>query len=137
MAINASPVVAADGMTGDWGGARTSPAARGVSGRGFATGQINGTGDKVWDAFGRYGAFVDLDFGKMGLVKGLGFHAHGEDRFWQGQSNLGFQLCPASSSAIRTVTVSASAGSTATRWRTAPVARVGTSPPPNAGWPQF
>lgn len=91
-------------LTGDWGGARTSLAQSGVSLRGdvtgFATGQIAGTGDKVWDAFGRYDAFVDLDFGKMGLVDGLGFHAHGEGRFGQGQSNFGFQLWPANSGAV-------------------------------------
>jgi porin len=87
------------GLTGDWGGARSDLAASGVSLRGdvtgFAQGQIAGTGDKVWDASGRYDAFVDLDFGKMGLIKGLGFHVHGEGRFGDGQSNFGFQLWPA------------------------------------------
>jgi porin len=91
-------------LTGDWGGARTSLAETGVSLRGdvtgFAMGQVAGTGDKVWDAFGRYDAFVDLDFGKMGLVDGLGFHVHGEGRFSQGQSNFGFQLWPANSGAV-------------------------------------
>jgi porin len=89
---------AAQGLTGDWGGARTSLAASGVSLRGdvtgFLQGQIAGTGDKVWDASGRYDGFVDLDFGKMGLVDGLGFHVHGEGRFGKGQSNFGFQLWP-------------------------------------------
>jgi porin len=94
----------AQGLTGDWGGARTSLVDSGVSVRGdvtgLAMGQIAGTGDKVWDAFGRYDAFVDLDFGKMGLVKGLGFHVHGEGRFGQSQSNFGFQLLPANTAAI-------------------------------------
>lgn len=93
-----APALAAPGLTGDWGGARTSLADSGVALRGdvtgFTTGQLAGTGDKVWDAFGRYDAFVDLDFGKMGLVKGLGFHVHGEGRFGDGQSNFGFQLWP-------------------------------------------
>jgi porin len=99
----AAQSVAGQGMTGDWGGARSELTANGVSLRGdvtgFAQGQIAGTGDKVWDASGRYDAFVDLDFGKMGLVKGLGFHVHGEGRFGQGQSNFGFQLWPANTGA--------------------------------------
>lgn len=102
LALVAGPA-GAQGLTGDWGGARTSLAENGVSLRGdvtgFAAGQIAGTGDKVWDAFGRYDAFADLDFGKMGLVKGLGFHVHAEGRFGQGQSNFGFQLFPANSAA--------------------------------------
>jgi porin len=102
LALVAGPA-GAQGLTGDWGGARTSLAENGVSLRGdvtgFAMGQIAGTGDKVWDAFGRYDAFADLDFGKMGLVKGLGFHVHAEGRFGQGQSNFGFQLFPANSAA--------------------------------------
>jgi porin len=98
-----APVAAAPGLTGDWGGARTSLAQSGLSLRGdltgFAMGQLAGTGDKVWDASGRYDAFADLDFGKMGLVEGLGFHAHAEGRFGQGQSNFGFQLWPANTGA--------------------------------------
>jgi porin len=102
--LAAAPVSAqAPGLTGDWGGARTSLAEGGVALRGditgFLQGQLAGTGDKVWDASGRYDAFVDLDFGKMGLVKGLGFHAHGEGRFGQGQSNFGFQLWPSNAAA--------------------------------------
>jgi porin len=100
----AAAPASAQGLTGDWGGARTSLAESGVAVRGdvtgFAMGQIAGTGDKVWDSFGRYDAFVDLDFGKMGLIDGLGFHAHGEGRFGQGQGNFGFQLWPANTGAV-------------------------------------
>jgi porin len=103
LAIIAAPAMAADGLTGDWGGARSSLAADGVSLRGdvtgFAAGQLAGAGDKVWDAFGRYDVFADLDFGKMGVVKGLGFHVHGEGRFGNGQTNFGFQLWPANTGA--------------------------------------
>jgi porin len=103
LALAAAPVSAQSGLTGDWGGARTSLAQSGVSLRGDVTGyvqgQIAGTGDKVWDAFGRYDAFADLDFGRMGLVEGLGFHAHGEGRFGQGQSNFGGQLWPSNAGA--------------------------------------
>jgi carbohydrate-selective porin OprB len=99
----AAAPAAAQGLTGDWGGARTSLAQSGVSLRGditgFAMGQIAGTGDKVWDASGRDDAFADLDFGKMGLVKGLCFHVHAEGRFGEGQSNYGFQLWPANTGA--------------------------------------
>ncbi len=94
---------AAQGLTGDWGGARTSLAESGVALRGdvtgFLQGQIAGTGDKVWDASGRYDVFADLDFGKMSLVDGLGFHVHGEGRFGEAQSNFGFQLWPANAGA--------------------------------------
>jgi porin len=93
----------AQGLTGDWGGARTGLAESGVAVRGdvtgFLQGQLAGTGDKVWDASGRYDAFADLDFGKMGLVKDLGFHFHGEGRFGSGQSNFGFQLWPSNTGA--------------------------------------
>lgn len=89
---------AAQGLTGDWGGARTSLAQSGVLLRGdvtgFLMGQIAGTGDKVWDASGRYDAFANLDLGKMGLINGLGFHAHAEGRFGEAQTNFGFQLFP-------------------------------------------
>ena len=88
LALMASAPAAPAGLTGDWGGARTGFAQAGVALRGdvtgFAMGQLAGDGDKVWDAYGRYDAFVDMDFGKMGLVKGLGFHVHAEGRFAQG-----------------------------------------------------
>jgi porin len=94
---------AAQGLTGDWGGARTKLADNGVAVRadmtGFLQGQVAGTGDKVWDGFGRYDIFTDLDFGKMGLVDGLGFHVHAEGRFGEAQSNFGFQLWPANAGA--------------------------------------
>jgi porin len=94
---------AAQGLTGDWGGARTKLADNGVAVRaditGFLQGQVAGTGDKVWDASGRYDLFTDLDFGKMGLVDGLGFHVHAEGRFGEAQSNFGFQLWPSNTGA--------------------------------------
>lgn len=89
---------AAQGLTGDWGGARTSLAQDGVALRGDVTGYVQGlvTGDgpKAWDASGRYDVFADLDFGKMGLVKGLGFHFHGEGRFGNPRPAFGGQLWP-------------------------------------------
>jgi porin len=102
-ALAAAAPVSAAGLTGDWGGARTTMAQSGLALRGdvtgYATGQLAGTGDKVWDASGRYDAFADLDFGKMGLVKGLGFHVHAEGRFGQGQTNFGGQLLPGNTGA--------------------------------------
>lgn len=101
--LGAAPA-AAQGLTGDWGGARTSLAASGVAVRGditgFAQGLVAGDGRQDWDAAGRYDAFVDLDFGKMDLVKGLGFHVHGEGRFGNPRSNFGGQLWPASTGAL-------------------------------------
>ena len=92
------------GLTGDWGGARSDLAQAGIAVRGdatgFAMGQLSGTGDKVWDAFGRYDAFVDLDFGKMGILQGLGFRSHMEGRFGKGQSNFGGQIFPSNAAAI-------------------------------------
>jgi porin len=103
ISIAGAASASAQGLTGDWGGARTSLAANGLALRGdvtgFLQGQVAGTGDKVWDASGRYDAFADLDFGKMGLVQGLGFHVHGEGRFGQGQSSFGGQLWPANTGA--------------------------------------
>jgi porin len=56
---------------------------------------VAGDGNKTWDASGRYDVFADLDFGKMGLVKGLGFHVHGEGRFGDPRPAFGGQLWPA------------------------------------------
>ena len=93
-----------EGLTGDWGGTRTGLAESGVGVRGdvtsFLQGQVAGTGDKSWTSSGRYDAYVDLDFGKMGLADGLGFHVHVEGRFDQGRSNFGGQLWPANTAAI-------------------------------------
>jgi porin len=91
-------------LTGDWGGLRTQMAQGGVTIRGdvtgFANGLIGGTGDKVWDAFGRYDVLADIDFGKAGLIKGLGVHVHGEGRFGKGQTNFGGQIFPANTGAV-------------------------------------
>jgi porin len=89
----------AQGLTGDWGGARTSLAEGGVAVRGdvtgFFQGLVKGDGPATWDASGRYDVFADLDFGKMGIVKGLGFHVHGEGLFGDPRPAFGGQLWPA------------------------------------------
>jgi porin len=95
----AAQTVAGQGLTGDWGGARTDLAQNGLALRGdvtgFFQGLVTGDGPSAWDASGRYDVFADVDFGKMGLVKGLGFHVHGEGRFGDSRPAFGGQLWPA------------------------------------------
>lgn len=97
----ATPVLAAgeNTLTGNWGGARDSLAAAGVSLKGdvtgFAMGAIAGDdGDRPWDGAGRADAFIDFDFGKMGFWPGGGFKSHGEIRFASPRSNFAGQLWP-------------------------------------------
>lgn len=98
-----APAVA-QGLTGDWGGARDHLAAAGVTLRadvtGYGNGLVAGTGGRAWNGFGRYDVLPDIDFGKLGLVKGLGFHAHVEGRFGDPRGNFGGQLWPANSGAV-------------------------------------
>ena len=94
--------VAAQGLTGDWGGARTDLAKSGFVLRTYVTGYYQGgtiDGTSA-DASGRLDVFTDLDFGKMGLIKGLGFHFHGEMRFGDPRSNFGGELWPSNTGAI-------------------------------------
>lgn len=103
VALAAASPAAAQGVTGDWGGARTRLADSGVRVRGdvtvFEQRLLAGDGTGSWEPSGRYDVFADLDFGKMGLVNGLGFHVHGEGRFGRSRSNFGGQLWPANTGA--------------------------------------
>jgi porin len=97
----AGPALAADGLTGDWGGTRTTLAENGFSLRSDITGFYQGgsvEGTEA-DASGRFDVFSDLDFGKMGVIKGLGFHFHGEIRFGDPRSNFGGELWPSNTGA--------------------------------------
>lgn len=91
-------------LTGDWGGARTELADKGVSLRaditGFYQGGIGDVAGTDWDASGRFDVFADLDFGKMGAVKGLGFHFHGESRFADPRGSFGGELWPSNTGAV-------------------------------------
>jgi porin len=87
---------AAQRLTGDWGGARTDLASKGFALKGDVTGYFQGgTIDGTEpSASGRFDVFSDLDFGKMGLIKGLGFHFHGEIRFGDPRASFGGALWP-------------------------------------------
>jgi porin len=102
----ATPAAAAappgSGLTGDWGGARSTLASNGFVLRGDVTGfyqggTIDGTSA---DASGRFDVFSDVDFGKMGLIKGLGFHFHGEIRFGDPRGQFGGELWPSNTGAV-------------------------------------
>ena len=109
-ALIASPSIAADSpnLTGDWGGARSSLAANGITIRADATaftqGVVAGAPNRTWDGSGRADAFVDADSGKLGLWSGTGLHTHGEIRFADPRSNFGGQLWPANTGAVLPLT---------------------------------
>lgn len=80
-------------LTGDWWGARSSLADKGVSFdlRYTSTyqGLTSGTGDKGFQYGGKVDAFVNLDSGKMGLWEGGGLRSHLEYRHGDAAANLG------------------------------------------------
>lgn len=90
----ATPLAAAQStLTGDWGGARSSLAARGITLdlRHTSTyqGLASGTGDGDYEYGGKVDAFVNLDSGKLGLWEGGGFRSHVEYRHGDAPANLG------------------------------------------------
>jgi porin len=104
--VGGTPVAAQNvgsyGLTGDWGGARTDLASKGFALKADVTGYYQGgtiDGTEA-DASGRLDVFADVDFGKMGLINGLGFHFHGEMRFGDPRSNFGGELWPSNTGAI-------------------------------------
>jgi porin len=80
-------------LTGDWAGARTSLADKGVSFdlRHTSTwqGLASGTGRKDFEYGGKVDAFINLDSGRMGLWEGGGFRSHLEYRHGAAPANLG------------------------------------------------
>lgn len=100
---------AAQGLTGNWGGARDSLTAAGVNLRadatGFAVGTLAGNdGNRGWDGAGRADVFADFDTGKLGLWDGGGLKTHGEIRFEAPRGNFGGQLWPGNSGAVLPLT---------------------------------
>lgn len=95
-------------LTGDWGGARTSLAASGITLRadvtGYAQGVVTGAPNRTWDGSGRTDMFLDVDSGKLGLWSGTGLHTHGEIRFAEPRSNFGGQLWPSNTGAALPLT---------------------------------
>ncbi len=83
-------------LTGDWGGARSSLTDKGVSldirHTSFYQGLVSGTGEKNFEYGGKLDAFINLDFGKMGLWEGGGFRSHLEYSHGDLQTNLGGAL---------------------------------------------
>jgi porin len=82
--VVAAPGVA--GLTGDWGGLRKGLVERGVvtdlSFTQYYGGLMSGgVADDGFDFGSRADAMVHVDFGKLGLWEGGGFHVHGETRF--------------------------------------------------------
>ena len=80
-------------LTGDWGGARSSLADKGVvfDLRYTSTyqGLSSGTGEQDYEYGGKVDAFVNLDSAKLGLWEGGGFRTHFEYRHGDAQANLG------------------------------------------------
>jgi len=80
-------------LTGDWGGARSTLADRGVSFdlRHTSTyqGLASGTGATNFEYGGKVDAFVNLDSAKLGLWEGGGFRSHFEYRHGAAPANLG------------------------------------------------
>lgn len=80
-------------LTGDWGGARSSLADKGVTidFRYTSTyqGLASGTGVKEYEYGGKIDAFINLDSAKMGLWEGGGLRTHLEYRHGNAPSNLG------------------------------------------------
>ncbi|MEH6584629.1 MAG: hypothetical protein V7754_22065 [Halioglobus sp.] len=83
-------------LTGDWGGARSSLTDKGVSldirHTSFYQGLVSGTGEKNFEYGGKLDAFINLEFGKMGLWEGGGFRSHLEYSHGDLQTNLGGAL---------------------------------------------
>jgi porin len=80
-------------LTGDWWGARSSLANRGVGldlrYTSFYQGLASGTGDRNFEYGGKMDAFMNLDSSKMGLWEGGGFRAHLEYSHGDAMPNLG------------------------------------------------
>lgn len=83
-------------LTGDWAGARSSLADKGVNldfrHTSFYQGLASGTGDKDFDYGGKFDVFIDLDSSKMGLWEGGGFRSHFEYSHGDLATNLGGTL---------------------------------------------
>ena len=98
---SAQPPIGADWLTrpyltGDWAGARSSLADKGVSldfrHTSFYQGLVSGTGEKNFEYGGKFDAFINLDFGKMGLWEGGSFSSHIEYSHGDLATNLGGTL---------------------------------------------
>lgn len=85
-----------DRLTGDWGGARTTLAERGITvdfdSTLFYQGLISGEGGNDFEYAGRLDALVNFDTGKLGLWEGGVIRTHTEYRYGDLDPNLGGTL---------------------------------------------
>jgi porin len=74
-----------DNLTGDWGGARSKLAERGMTldlkYTGFYQGMLTGNDREKFQYGSRVDALLDFDTGKAGLWEGGSFHAHVEGKY--------------------------------------------------------
>lgn len=94
----------ADRLTGDWGGARSSLLAHGISfdleSTHFYQGLFGGSGNQDFDYGGRVDAFLNLDTGKLGLWEGGGIRTHVEYRYGDLAGSRGGALWPVNSGSV-------------------------------------
>lgn len=83
-------------LTGDWSGARSSLADKGITldirHTSFYQGLAAGTGNKDFEYGGKFDVLIDLDSSKMGLWDGGGFRSHLEYSHGKLPANLGGTL---------------------------------------------
>jgi porin len=91
-------------MTGDWGGARSSLAENGVKIDMFSTsfyqGVLAGGRDNGWDYGHKFDYLLNVDGGKLGLMKGGFLYLHGETRLGDDVNNHDGLLLPANISML-------------------------------------
>jgi porin len=91
-------------LTGDWGGGRTTAAARGVTFQieltGFVQDLLAGDGKDAAESGARFDALVNFDTGKLGLWQGGGFRTHLEARTGEIPTFRGGALWPMSTGTL-------------------------------------
>jgi porin len=102
-AEDGDPLWSRETLTGDWGGARTWLAERGVTVQleftEFYQGMISGSGNNDFKPVGRSDGFVNFDTGKLGLWSGGGLNTHLEYRSGDGTLFRGGSLLPTNTGA--------------------------------------
>jgi porin len=97
-------VIQREQLTGDWGGGRTTAAARGVTFQieltGFAQDLLAGDGNDQAEPGARFDALVNFDTARLGLWHGGGFRTHLESRTGEIPIFRGGALWPMSSGTL-------------------------------------
>jgi len=85
-------------MTGDWGGARSNLAERGLTFDLFSTqfyqGVVAGGRDQSWEYGHKLDYLFNVDGGKLGLMEGAFLYLHGESKFGDSVNNIDGLLLP-------------------------------------------